>query len=285
MSNFFIFMIIMNFSRCVLLCSMCYRQSWNSLYQLTPWLLDSMFDINILCLLIVLCNFVFIHWAHSDFSLPSSLFCVCWTVFSEGSTPSIGGTRILPWLRATFSPICLLCSNGTEYNIPNPAVRNWWQARTHTRKWYMCSWMMYLVMLLWLLYSSLDDCIALSVDEQLQLHGALVEGLSFVIQFLKHLLSDDSTSPQHTDSLILLASVRVLGAWLAEESLSLTEEVYTILPPLIRMSEGSTEQGRDLMKFLLPGLSHLVAEDNPRKVLLQAELHSVLLTHFRSLLR
>lgn len=127
--------------------------------------------------------------------------------------------------------------------------------------------------------------IVLSAEEQLQLHGTLVEGLSLVVQFLKHVLCDDATSVQCTDSLILLASVRVLGAWLAEESLSLTEDVYTILPPLIRLCDSSTEQGRDLVNFLLPGLSHLVADDNPRRVLLQAQLHLILLGHFRILSR
>ena len=125
--------------------------------------------------------------------------------------------------------------------------------------------------------------VVLSPEEQLQLHGTLVEGLSLVIQFLKCVLCDDAV--QQADPLLLLASVRVLGAWLAEETLSLTEEVYTILPPLVGMCDSSTEQGRDLMKFLLPGLNHLVAEDSPRRVLLQVQLHSILLDHFRILSR
>ena len=35
---------------------------------------------------------------------------------------------------------------------------------------------------------------------------------------------------------LVLASIRVLGAWLAEESLALSKEVYAVLPFLLKLA-------------------------------------------------
>ena len=82
------------------------------------------------------------------------------------------------------------------------------------------------------------------------------------------------------------AAVRVLGAWLAEESLALSSEVYHLLPFLIELCHNRLKQGedKDLLKFLLPGLSHLTAEDKPRKVLLKADLQKLLLAYMERLI-
>jgi hypothetical protein len=73
----------------------------------------------------------------------------------------------------------------------------------------------------------------------------------------------------------------VLGAWLAEESLALTTQLYQLLPTLLNMCEAclqlaqaETERGEtegagiveNPLKFLLPGLSHLVADNAPRAI-------------------
>ena len=103
------------------------------------------------------------------------------------------------------------------------------------------------------------------------------------------------------------AAVRVLGAWLSEESLALSEEVYKLLPFLLRLCGSSlserpapqtgeldsdgvascvemdSSQEVDLLKFLLPGLCHLTAEDKPRAILLKANIQKTLSQRFQDL--
>lgn len=85
---------------------------------------------------------------------------------------------------------------------------------------------------------------------------------------------------------LLIACVRVVGAWLAEDSLSLSTDIYSCLPFLVLIakltdSSEAEREGKDLLKFLLPGLSHLAAEDKPRAVLVRAGLWSVLQSHLQ----
>ena len=83
------------------------------------------------------------------------------------------------------------------------------------------------------------------------------------------------------------AAVRVLGAWLAEETLALSSDVYRLLPFLLELCQHhltqQAEDDKDLLKFLLPGLSHLTAEDKPRKVLLNADFQKLLLAYMQHL--
>ncbi len=89
-----------------------------------------------------------------------------------------------------------------------------------------------------------------------------------------------------TEYLIVTASVRVLGAWLAEDSLTLAAEVYGLLPFLMELCSSSTpqEEDTDLLKFLLPGLCHLTADDKARPVLIRAKLMKTLSNYMQSLL-
>lgn len=86
-------------------------------------------------------------------------------------------------------------------------------------------------------------------------------------------VTEGSTSPCDKllrDYPIVAASVRVLGAWLAEDSLTLVGEVYSLLPFLLDLCATSapTEEDGDLLKFLLPGLCHMTVDDKARPVLL-----------------
>ena len=117
----------------------------------------------------------------------------------------------------------------------------------------------------------------------------------------------------------------MLGAWLAEENLVLSTDVYKLLPFLMKLCDVSgteeslhtlgepahvsgTEEslhtlgepahgvtsGRrasghgamepeNLIKFLLPGLCHMTAEDKPRRILLEADVQRILVGHFQRL--
>lgn len=81
----------------------------------------------------------------------------------------------------------------------------------------------------------------------------------------------------------------MVGAWLAEDSLSLPSEVYSCLPLLVQSAKSTDNEmaeskNVDLLKFILPGLSHLTAEDKPRRIMLKAGLLELLLGHLQRLL-
>ena len=77
---------------------------------------------------------------------------------------------------------------------------------------------------------------------------------------------------------IIAASVRVLGAWLAEDTLTLADEVYKLFPFLLELASTSypEEEDEDLLKFLLPGLCHMTADDKARPVLMVTGLGMIL---------
>lgn len=100
----------------------------------------------------------------------------------------------------------------------------------------------------------------------------------------------DSPSEGHMEILrdypIVTAAVRVLGAWLAEDSLTLSANVYSILPFLMDLCTSSSPQepDGDLLKFLLPGLCHMTVDDKARPVLVGAKLGTVLSRYMQQLL-
>ena len=133
---------------------------------------------------------------------------------------------------------------------------------------------------------SLSGCL-LSQGDLGQLHTTLTEAFTCVVQILqtvKEFSNKASSAGENVESLTT-AAVRVLGAWLAEETLALSSDVYRLLPFLIELCHNRLKQGedKDLLKFLLPGLSHLTADDKPRRVLLKADLQKLLLAYMQHL--
>ena len=119
------------------------------------------------------------------------------------------------------------------------------------------------------------------IDEEtlLQLHTTLMESLSFIVKSLK--THEDQVSGELSGSMnlypgYLTAAVRLLGAWLAEDSLSLSDEIFSIIPFLLRLCDSVQD---DVLKFLLPGFSNLVTDVEPRRILVENGLPSVLLKH------
>lgn len=137
--------------------------------------------------------------------------------------------------------------------------------------------------------SELEENSLLGAEVLLKFHTILNETFSSIV----HLLMETSQIAQRTDQSsgsssegknvlrdqpILLALVRVLGAWLAEDSLTLAAEVYQLLPYLLELCTFSTpqEEDADLLKFLLPGLCHLTADDKACARLTKAGLDKIL---------
>ncbi|XP_045191890.2 neurochondrin-like [Mercenaria mercenaria] len=75
----------------------------------------------------------------------------------------------------------------------------------------------------------------IDIDDRqvMQLHCAMVGAFGAVIHFLKRVSID--TNVQWNS--IILATVRVLGAWMAEETSALREEIYELIPFLIQISK------------------------------------------------
>ncbi|KAG9279905.1 neurochondrin [Astyanax mexicanus] len=138
----------------------------------------------------------------------------------------------------------------------------------------------------------------LSLQQSRQVLGVLEEAFSAVIYYLQQVDSSSYDDP------FLFATFRSLCAWLAEETSCLKEEVIALLPFLIgyakhhlqkgkdkgladwmsklSVSDGSqmgTWSGENALRYLLPALCHLSAEEGPRKVLLSLDTPA-LLVHF-----
>jgi len=84
-------------------------------------------------------------------------------------------------------------------------------------------------------------------------------------------------------TIFICASIRVLGAWLAEEAASMKRDVCVILPYIIsvckvmfKLRQGGQEELSDVFRFMLPAFCHLAAEDASRKIMLDQALHETL---------
>ncbi|XP_076157637.1 neurochondrin [Alosa pseudoharengus] len=137
----------------------------------------------------------------------------------------------------------------------------------------------------------------LSLQQSRQVLGILEEAFSAVIFYLKQV-----EQSRHGDPFVF-ATFRCLCAWLAEETSCLKEEVTSLLPFLIGYSRDHLQGGGDLrdlsswmadmsmgpgspknkwtgehaLRYLLPALCHLTAEEGPRQVLLSLDLLSLLI--------
>lgn len=136
----------------------------------------------------------------------------------------------------------------------------------------------------------------LSLQQSRQVLGVLEEAFSAVIYYLKQV------DQARYDDPFLFATFRSLCAWLAEETSCLKEDVIDLLPFLIGYSKSHLTGGRKgkgltdwmskmsindnsqdgtwtkdaTLRYLLPALCHLSAEDKPRQVLLSLDTPALL---------
>uniref|UniRef100_A0A8D0G8B0 Neurochondrin n=1 Tax=Sphenodon punctatus TaxID=8508 RepID=A0A8D0G8B0_SPHPU len=139
----------------------------------------------------------------------------------------------------------------------------------------------------------------LGQPQKIQLVGIMEEAFGAVIHYLRQVGREKLEDP------FIFASVRILGAWLAEETSSLKQEICDLLPFLIHYAKMLFEEGRktgdlsqqaaevagpgraqgsvwpgDALRFLLPGLCHLTAEDRPQKILVSEGAPALLCQYF-----
>lgn len=135
---------------------------------------------------------------------------------------------------------------------------------------------------------------SLSLQQSRQVLGVLEETFSALIYYLQQV------DPSRYGDPFVFATFRSLCSWLAEETSCLKEEVTGLLPFLIGYSRShlqgeTTEQGlsdwmaeisvreeteawtgKEALRYLLPALCHLSAEEGPRKVLLTLDTPALL---------
>ncbi|KAM9339775.1 neurochondrin [Symphorus nematophorus] len=135
---------------------------------------------------------------------------------------------------------------------------------------------------------------SLSLQQSRQVLGVLEEAFSALMYHLQQV------DPSRYGDPFVFATFRSLCSWLAEETSCLKEEVTALLPFLIGYSRShlqgeSPEQGlsdwmaemsvreergpwtgKEALRYLLPALCHLSAEEGPRKVLLTLDTPALL---------
>ncbi|XP_069478697.1 neurochondrin [Ambystoma mexicanum] len=144
-----------------------------------------------------------------------------------------------------------------------------------------------------------DELSLLTEDQKLQLVHVMEEACGAVIHYLKQVGREKLEDP------FIFASVRILSVWLAEETSSLKQEICDLLPFLVHYVKTLFQRERacrdlpqqvaelalcssswgalwpgDALRFLLPGLYHLTAEDVPRRILIAQEAPALLCDYF-----
>lgn len=147
-------------------------------------------------------------------------------------------------------------------------------------------------------YCILERIIGVMVDETAfqpcrhteQFCNSINMAFKTIVNFLKMLSNDWKhkgpllSLPNCQD--VMVATIRVLCCWLAEETYALREEVLEILPFILEMCKTSSDAssseamvGLNILQFFIPPLCHLTADDKSRQVLLENDLLPVLFKH------
>ncbi|XP_019403296.1 PREDICTED: neurochondrin isoform X2 [Crocodylus porosus] len=139
----------------------------------------------------------------------------------------------------------------------------------------------------------------LKEKQKVQLVGTMGEAFGAVIYYLRQVGWEKLGEP------FVFASVRILGAWMAEETSSLKQEICDLLPFLVHYAKTLFREGdkamcspqqtavpgvpgspkdsalpTDALRFLLPALCHLTAEDRPREILISEGVPALLCEYF-----
>ncbi|KAL1461190.1 hypothetical protein WDU94_013111 [Cyamophila willieti] len=162
------------------------------------------------------------------------------------------------------------------------------------------------------------DSLDLEQKEKQQLYTALKGAFAAVINLLTKLSKDMEIIKNGStqEKIFICAMVRVLAAWLAQETSAMRSAVYGVLPFVLQLCNETfyayrshyvqervkLESGKsdapgtlelditdplskiDLLRFLLPALCHLTVEDQGRKIMLDVKeeevLHEALAFHW-----
>lgn len=97
-----------------------------------------------------------------------------------------------------------------------------------------------------IIYLTTSPSLLLDEKQILQLHSAMLGAFHSIIFFLKE-LSDENDAQGQYQNPVVIATVRVLGAWLAEETSALRTKTYEILPFLLQICKLQLEFSSELI--------------------------------------
>ncbi|XP_078382343.1 neurochondrin-like [Oculina patagonica] len=139
------------------------------------------------------------------------------------------------------------------------------------------------------------------VSESLpRVYTIATESIHSIVMFLEHVahVKNKETITGQQECQVVLASVRILCAWMAEETAALQDDICKLLPFLLKLGKESLNSSTehvlkcditdvshssavddasslnvndmvDIMRFLLPPLCHLSADEKTRKILIE----------------
>lgn len=142
-----------------------------------------------------------------------------------------------------------------------------------------------------------SDQIDFEQKEKQQTYTALKGAFTAVLSVLTKLTNDKiSENLEGKNKIFTCAMIRVLSAWLSQETSAMRSQVYKVLPFVLKLSNKTFYDYRqfyvdnkdkesflydldapmDVLRVFLPALCHLVVEDEGRKIFLKAQEEDVL---------
>lgn len=136
-----------------------------------------------------------------------------------------------------------------------------------------------------------SDSVDLDAKEKQTTYSALKGAFNQVLAVLTRVSNDkmkDSASPR--DRGFILAMVRILSAWLKQETTAMRPAIYKLLPFMFKISNetfhelkawrNGAREGEapvDILRVMLPALCHLAVEEDARKVIFATKQDEVML--------
>lgn len=155
----------------------------------------------------------------------------------------------------------------------------------------------YIILELSINYLSTDQ-LDLDQKERQTLYTGLKGAFTAIINLLIK-VSNEKNKPSGEDKLFVCATIRVLSAWLAQETTAMRTQVYQLLPFMLQLANETfyaykarhiaekagtaTDADRDplsnidVLRVMLPALCHLAVEDESRKIIFNQNEDKVLL--------
>ncbi|XP_068893326.1 neurochondrin homolog [Tenebrio molitor] len=152
----------------------------------------------------------------------------------------------------------------------------------------------YIILELSINYISTDQ-LDLDQKEKQTLYTGLKGAFTAIINLLLKVAADKN-KPAGEEKWFVYGTIRVLAAWLAQETSALRTQVYQLLPFILQVanesfnshkarrvaekagieSESNAANSVDILRILLPGLCHLAVEDPARAIILKNQEDRVL---------
>lgn len=152
----------------------------------------------------------------------------------------------------------------------------------------------YMILELSINYISTDQ-LDLDQKEKQTLYTGLKGAFTAIINLLIKVAADKNR-PEGDEKWFVYGTIRVLAAWLAQETSALRTQIYQLLPFILEIanesftlnkakriaekagidSESTPGNSVDILRILLPGLCHLAVEDAARAIILKTQEDKIL---------